>query len=379
MKRLGYMKNKCTYMKICFLLFSLSLINSCTGQEKANVPQRRIIKLNAIPDDTSVTETPLASSALRTTFVQYHSNLDGMVREFVRKMYQDKSGNFWFGTNGDGVIRYNGASLEKFTINEQFGGIAVRGIVEDKAGNVWFGTSGGLSKYDGESFTNFSEKDGLLNNEIWGLAMDRNGLIWIGTIEGVCLFDGKLFTNFSIPRAEVRNPQSMLSENRVSRIMEDRKGDMWFVTDGYGICIYDGKSFRHLTKKDGLPDNNVADLLEDTQGDIWIGTFFGGVSRYDGKSFINYTENGIIEGIETYNLCEDRNGYIWFSAENFGVYRYDGNSFTQFTTKDGLATNTIQSIFEDDKGQLWFGTWSGLSLYDGNSFFNVKDKEPWTK
>ena len=37
------------------------------------------------------------------------------------------------------------------------------------------------------------------------------------------------------------------------------------------------------------------------------------------------------------------------------------------------------SIFEDNKGQIWFGTWEGISLYDGKTFMDVSDKEPWTK
>lgn len=236
-----------------------------------------------------------------------------------------------------------------------------------------------VNKYDGKSFTTFSKKEGLLDNEIWSIEIDHNGKIWVGSLDGVSVFDGEVFTAFSIPQAEVNNPQPMLSSKRISKILEDRNGNIWFVTDGYGISIYNGKTFTHFTKENGLPDNNVADILEDKQGNIWIGTFFGGVSRYDGETFINYTENGTITGIEAYNFCEDKNGNIWFSAENVGVYQYDGEFFSLYTTKDGLATNTIQSIFEDEKGQLWFGTWSGLSLYDGDSFFNVNDKEQWTK
>ena len=79
-------------------------------------------------------------------------NIDAQISAFVRRIFQDKSGNLWFGTNGDGVIRYDGDSLEYFSINEGFGGVAVRGIVEDKKGNVWFVTNGGVTKYDGESF-----------------------------------------------------------------------------------------------------------------------------------------------------------------------------------------------------------------------------------
>jgi ligand-binding sensor domain-containing protein len=313
-----------------------------------------------------------------TTFPQIHTNLNGMVREFVRSMYQDRKGNYWFGTNGNGLIRYNGQTLEKIAIEQKQKWVSVREIVEDKAGNVWFGTSSGLVKYDGEIFTTYSTEVGLQDEEIWGLTVDTNGLIWVGTIGGVCHFDGKKFKPFLLPETMVENPQYMLSDKLVTKFMEDKNGIMWLVTDGNGIFKYNKGDFTHLTNKNGLTDNNAADIIEDKQGNIWIGTYYGGISKFDGKTYTNFTKEGIIEGIEIGSLYEDSNGNIWFSVENYGVYRYDGSNFTQFTTENGLTTNGVQSIFEDKKGQLWFGTWQGISIYDGHNFMNAKDKELWT-
>jgi ligand-binding sensor domain-containing protein len=360
------------------LILSVFII-SCKEQNNKNPPVKNDNEIKNSQKDTPSIETTLLVATQKPYFSQYHSNLDGMVSEFVRKMYQDKSGNYWFGTNGDGLIRYDGESLEQFTDDKGFGGTAVREIAEDKEGNIWFGTSGGLSKYDGESFSTFSKNEGLLDNEIWALEIEQNGLIWVGSIEGVSVFDGVKFTEFPIPKADVVNPKPMLSHKRVSKILEDQKGNIWFATDGYGITIYNGKDFTHFSKKNGLPDNNVADILEDEGGNIWIGSMFGGISRYDGKSFTNFTENGIITGIETYNLCEDEKGNIWFSAENIGVYQYNGKSFTLFTKEDGLSTNGIQSILVDKKGQLWFGSWSGVSIYSEGSISNVEDIKVWAK
>jgi ligand-binding sensor domain-containing protein len=134
-----------------------------------------------------------------------------------------------------------------------------------------------------------------------------------------------------------------------------------------------------VTKENGLTDNNAADLFDDKHGNVWIGTFNGGVSRYDGKTYTNFTKDGVIEGVEAYNFCEDSRGNVWFSVEHHGVYRYDGTSFTKFTTADGLTSNVVQSILGDDKGQVWFGTWQGLSVYDGQTIVNAKNKEPWTR
>ena len=313
-----------------------------------------------------------------TAFPQIHTNLHGMVSEFVRSMYQDKKGNYWFGTNVNGLIRYDGQTLEKINFDQNQKVASVREIVEDQVGNVWFGTSSGLIKYDGEKFTSYSTEAGLQDEEIWSLLVDRNGLVWVGTLKGVSHFDGMKFKPFLIPNTMVEHPQHMLSDKLVLKFLEAKNGDLWIVTDGNGIFKYNNGEFSHLTTKNGLTDNNVADLLEDKQGNIWIGTFYGGVSKFDGKTFTNFTKDGIIKGLETYNFCSDSLGNIWFSAEGYGVYRYDGADFTRFTTENGLATNVVQSIFEDNKGQLWFGTWQGISIYDGHSFMNAKDKEPWT-
>ena len=347
------------------------LSSSCTAQVKDKSANDSIA--------TALNNKPLVLSQ-STTFPQIHTNLNGMVREFVRTMYQDKKGNYWFGTNGNGIIRYDGQTLETVSIEAVHPSMRVLEIVEDRAGSVWFGTSEGLIKYDGKEFTTFSKKEGLQgeNAEIWGLTIDKSGVIWVGSIGGVSHFDGEKFIPFSLPETMVENPKPMLSDKLVFKIIEDKNGTMWFVTDGNGIFKYKNSEFAHLTNKNGLTDNNAADILEDKQGNIWIGTFNGGVSKFDGKYYTNFSKDGIIKGLETYNFYEDSHGSIWFSAEGYGVYRYDGFNFTQFTTLNGLTSNVVQSIFEDNKGQIWFGTWQGMSIYDGHKFMNAKDKEPWT-
>jgi len=357
--------------KNLILVFLTIQITSCTGQVKEkSIPEIIENKVN--------TQSIILNQ--NTTFPQIHTNLNGMVREFVRTMHQDKNGNYWFGTNGEGIIRYDGQTLEKMTIAGVSPHFRVLEIVEDKAGNLWFGTSEGLIKYDGEKFRTFSKKEGLPGDdeEIWGLTIDKNGLIWTGSIGGVSHFDGEKFTPFSLPDSIVENPKPMLSHKLVFKILEDKNGTMWFATDGNGIFKYRNGEFIHLTAKNELTDNNVADILEDKQGNIWIGTFYGGVSKFDGKAYTNFTKDGIIAGEETYNFYEDNLGNIWFTAEGYGVYRYDGNNFKQFTTEDGLTSNVTQSILEDNKGQVWFGSWQGLSIYDGQTIMNAKDKEPWT-
>lgn len=367
------------FKKLHFLSLSIMMVLplivlSCTEQE---VKSKN--KSGAKNRDSTIQTQPDTTANQNTVFPQIHAHLKGMVSEFIFQIFQDQENNFWFCTNHDGVIRYDGKKLLKYTEKSGLGGSAVRSLAMDKTGMLWLGTSGGLTKFDGRVFTNFVQGNNYGDNEIWTLAVDKNNLIWIGTNNGASTFDGVKFTSFNVPRAKIATAKPMLSHTRIGKIFIDSKGHTWFITDGYGITRFDGKNFEFLTSHTALTDNNVTTVFEDSKGYIWIGTFNGGVSKYDGQHYTNFTKDGFTKGNEVSNFCEDQQGNIWFSAEGLGVYKYNGKEFTLFTTKDGLTTNTIQHIYTDKKGQIWFCTWQGISLYDGKSFRDVSEKEPWTK
>ncbi len=158
----------------------------CTGQVKEKSVNDKIE--NGLNNQSS-------NLKQATTFPQIHTNLNGMVSEFVRSMYQDTKGNYWFGTNGNGIIRYDGKTLERVTIEQSPMWLAIRKIIEDKVGNIWFGTSSGLVKYDGTKFTLYTTKDGLTTNVDQSIFEDNKGQLWFGTWQGLCIFDGEKFVN----------------------------------------------------------------------------------------------------------------------------------------------------------------------------------------
>ena len=128
-------------MKSILYLCFMCLV-SCQGQD------------HQIPRKHTSTEEIISKNQPSQSTAQPHEHMvfplsAPRVSDFVRRIFQDKNGHLWFGTNGDGVARYNGESLAYFNLKEGFGGAAVRAIIEDKEGNVWFGTSGGITKYDG--------------------------------------------------------------------------------------------------------------------------------------------------------------------------------------------------------------------------------------
>ena len=151
---------------------------------------------------------------------------------FIRRIFEDRSGSLWFGTNGDGIARYDGKSVEFYGVKDGFFGLAVRAIVQDKHDAIWFGTDHGLIKYDGLQFTTYTTENGLAHDDIWSIIIDRDGLLWIGTLGGVSRFDGKTFTAFPLPAVEPNRDVGVTSERMVRCIMQDKGGRMWFGTPG---------------------------------------------------------------------------------------------------------------------------------------------------
>jgi ligand-binding sensor domain-containing protein len=211
---------------------------------------------------------------------------------WVYNIMQAKSGKLWFVTI-DGVYIYDGKSFTQFLVNEIANGFLTSSdkaerILEDKAGNIWFGgrSNEGVYRYDGKSVTKLTPEELFQNgprpkphNWGWPQLQDKNGNIWFSNWGGAYRYDGKSFTGFTKKDG---------LPGMVTRIIEDKKGNLWF--GGDGICRYDGKSFTCFTQKDGLASQGVWSILEDTSGNLWVGTRATDLYFFNGKTFISYSE-----------------------------------------------------------------------------------------
>lgn len=138
-----------------------------------------------------------------------------------------------------------------------------------------------------------------------------------------------------------------LANGVVFDVLQDRRGRLWFATQG-GVNRYDGRTWTTFTTKDGLPHDWVVSALEDRDGRLWF-TTHGGVCRYDGQTWTAYTSAYGLPDSRVAAAAQGADGQMWFGTHG-GLSRFDGASFTTFTTRDGLPVDGFGTITEDDTG-----------------------------
>ncbi|MBT4500639.1 MAG: SpoIIE family protein phosphatase [Gemmatimonadetes bacterium] len=191
----------------------------------------------------------------------------------MKPLLEDGQGRLWFATGGEngGIDLFDGEQWTTFDGNI---GLAHENVVcmhQDRAGNLWFGSWGeGVSRYDGEQFERFTAEDGLAHDEVFDILEDPEGNLWFATSGGVSRYDGRSFANLTT--------EDGLTYDNVFSMMQDREGKLWFATQG-GVSLYDGRVVQHLTRKDGLANDSIREIIQDRHGAIWIAAN-GGLNRY---------------------------------------------------------------------------------------------------
>lgn len=315
---------------------------------------------------------------------------DGQLTEYVRRIFQDSKGNYWFGSNGDGIYHYvpDAGLLEVFSTDEGLAGHQVTGILEDRKGDIWISTNGGVSRFDPSAplgtnaFTNYTTKEGLPSNGCWSIYEARDGAIWVGTGTGVCRSrpeakpgDGAFFEPLALPAVGGIGTGAYW----IACITQDSGGDLWFATRGEGALRYDGRAVRWFDVTEGLGDNELACIREASTGGLWISSMNKGLAHFNGKAVEHFAAPDDIGNNEVWTVFEDRDKNIWFSSEGFGVYRLDpaADALRNYSTKEGLGVLAVQTIYQDREGTMWFGGGGGLYRLEGDSMVHVKRNGPW--
>lgn len=109
-------------------------------------------------------------------------------------------------------------------------------------------------------------------------------------MKGLCRLVGTKFIPVIFPDANLENTQSRFSTICIWSVIEDRQGNIWFSSEGYGVYRFAGDKLTNYSVAEGLGVKAVQVIFRDNSGRLWVGG--GGLYRFEEGAFINVKKNG---------------------------------------------------------------------------------------
>jgi ligand-binding sensor domain-containing protein/signal transduction histidine kinase len=139
------------------------------------------------------------------------------------------------------------------------------------------------------------------------------------------------------------------------------------------LPVVDGKGIRftRLSTENGLSQTKVSQIVQDDQGFMWFGSQYG-LNRYDGYKFRVFKHEpgrtNSLSGVYIYSLFKDRSGSLWIGCDEF-LDKFDPvtETFTHYRidTRDAQgATGPVIHISQDHIDMIWLATVRGLYRLD---------------
>ncbi len=286
---------------------------------------------------------------------------EGLPQNTVRAIAQTPDDILWVATHA-GLTRFDGVAFERIEGHEVLESSHVYALIVDDQGNLWIGTNGGgLLRWDGRHFEHFESAryPDLPSDSILTLAADH-GRLWIGTEDGgVAAFENGAFESWGASEG--------VPTHAIHGLAPSGDGGCWLTSLGSGLFhIGPQGAVSSITEADGLPSNMARAVAVDSDGALWVGGHFGLARRNEGR-WHHFTEMSPVLGDRVGTLNFDRDGNLWIGTLGRGVGRWNGRAFEALSQTAGRQLDIVWDLFEDFEGHIWIGTLGGglVQLFDG--------------
>ena len=332
---------------------------------------------------------------------------DGLSRDNVFWITQDKNGLMWFATDF-GINSYDGYTVRSFTAKGENELLTkkIKQICADHEGNIWICSQVGLVIFNTKTeefrnFYTFHGNDSIKVTNVRALHCDSSGTMWFSQHQKPHLLT---YSNgvLNISAFNEKNKQS------IAKIKSDNHGKIW-VKSNVSLMRLNEQHKADLiiksSKEHGL--TKMMDFTFDKNNNVWIGGF---------PSLIKVEILKSVTGKDSLKIHSKQNTFSFFPERNFvSSLAYDKNTNTiwQGTAVDGLReiravneaknqytqilheaelgnpkalnVNSIEHVFVDNSGIIWLGTEGGgankldfnkskFHLVDASKFNNIRSQ-----
>ncbi len=283
--------------------------------------------------------------------INNYTTRDGLSGQIVNSVFQDKTGYLWFATQS-GVSFYNGRNFQSFEPSPEISSIDATSVQQDKDGNIWIGSNGnGLFKFDFNNVRNFNESNGFISNVVRSIFMDKDSVMWILTSKGV-------LKSVNNKLEQVKDKKQFFSKGVLSMV-QDSDGAFWFGTQGNGLVKLDKGVYTYFGSSDGVLDDYIFSLS--IKGDsLLIGTTNQGMHVYYQNKFSKIAVPEIEFAWISNMIVNNKTIDIVTSA---GLVQYrDKNDYVFITENNGLTSNDLLFGLKDRENNIWLATGNGVSI-----------------
>jgi len=333
-------------------------------------------------------------SGLITQYRHDPEDTMSLVGNRIRAMFEDSKGNFYVGTDGDGLHimnreqgtfqrlpnvpnNPNAFSRPPVNINASYAVDHITFINEDSQGCIWIGTyAGGINRYNPKSKTleflgisgigpNYLEK-----NDFWTLLKTKDNLMWVSgwepETENQVLFQISTFQNHF---------EHTPIGTRAMVFAQDQEAGVWIGTQVglYGQDVNESPDSFFTFVRNTVGSKPITDLEFDNLDNLWVTIPFGAYF-FDRKSLAysfysseQKDKNGFISPMASVVL-PDHDGNTWIgTTEGLEQLNSKSGKFTHYchdpSNPNSLSSNYVYSLFKDSNERVWIGTENGLNLY----------------
>lgn len=300
----------------------------------------------------------------------------GSIKSNVNHIAEDRDGNLWFSTVGQGIFKYNISKhyLEHYEFKDANGLMA--SVLVDSENQIWAVTNWGsptvskLNKAENK-FEPFpiTYEAGQYDSNSLVMLEDSEHALWLGTwecgLQKIDRYTGKAITYL--------HPSEGKGATHIHSLMEYAPHQLLIGSDD-GLLLFNTLTCEHQlftedeTNPYSLSNRFVYPIVKDREGGIWVGTYYGGVNYLSPNTgqfecFAHSRFYNSVNGTVIGRFCEDSSGYIWIASDDGGLSRFapKDKQFTHYMPdehRNSLSYHNVHALCMDDD-DLWIGTYTG--------------------
>ncbi|WP_165395950.1 PAS domain S-box protein [Flavobacterium sp. J27] len=337
----------------------------------------------------------------------------GFPSSSVNKIFKSSNGLLWYGSNGTGLIRYDGNSFINYNKFNEIENFFITDILESNNELLLLTRYRGLLIFNGKEFTkkvdypvingkiDVIEKIIKIGSQVYGVSSKR-----VYAIDK----DRKINPLLSIEGKKINAINAVSNLENESLLIATDKGlfqykDNTFLLVDFedkNICITENKkTFNYVGDDQGnvyilhfnkdkyvynrlitnVKDNNgnpiaINTIYKTDSGNIWIsGKKFEGIGVvYKSGNYVVIDSKNGFPNTEINNIFVENNS-LYLGSISLGVIQFSNQTFVKYNSFPELRTKSIFSVDELDNDLFVFSRDYGLNVFKKKDFFDLEFKK----